>query len=286
MRYIDLDRVLGHAAAAELIDAAGKARRTLGEVGSPETRKELIDAQRSIWVGFRPVFEQTFGQKCWYTESENPGTDNDVDHYRPKSRVAEDPDHGGYWWEAFQWRNFRYSCHRSNRPRRNPGSGQILGKTDHFPLVDERARWRSPSEACRERPALLDPTDPEDPPHITFDQDGLAAIAPAYAGSETAVARVEASRRFLHLDWPAFVGGRRALYAVVLLHVLAGDKADEAIGRDEQGAKDQLRDSSRALIRITDAHAPYSRAAISYIRRYRDRDWVKRLVLAHIPEGL
>jgi hypothetical protein len=284
VRYIDLDLVLRDPQACELIDAAEEVREKVLAEPDDAKRRALIAANRSTWVRFRPLFERTYGGKCWYTESKNPGTDDDVDHYRPKSQVAESSEHGGYWWEAFSWRNFRLSCHRANRRRANPDTGTVLGKGDSFPLIDESRRWCSPEHVCHEEPVLLDPTDPEDPPLLTFDIDGRTAIAPPYQACETAVRRVEVSREILHLDWPAFVDDRRDLYARVYARVLTGDRAEEAKLKGEASAGEAVKTAAKDLIRLTADREPYSRAAVAYIRRFRDRRWVERAVLPHIPE--
>lgn len=283
MRYIDLDLLVGRADAQALIDEAEAARLEI--MGAPDaaSRSTLIAANRHRWVAFRSAFQEVFGDKCWYTESRNPGTDDDVDHYRPKGRIADLPRHGGYWWEALHWRNFRLSCHRANRLRENPETGDTHGKGDRFPLLDEDERWTRPTDVCCEHPTLLDPTDPSDPPLITFDTDGRVALAPAFTGDRDARMRLEDSRIYLHLDWPSFVRDRRDLYAAILLRVLDGDNADAAFRRNETGGKDALKTVARDLIRMTKDRAPYSRAALSYILRFRDRDWVKRYVLPHVP---
>ncbi len=287
MRYIDLDLLVGRSDAQPLIDAAEAVRHAIYTAVDAATRKALIKANRERWVAFRPVFQNVFGEKCWYTESRNPGTDDDVDHYRPKGRVAERPGHGGYWWEALHWRNFRLSCHRANRLRENPETGDTHGKGDRFPLLDEQQRWRRPGDVCRERPTLLDPTDPSDPPLLTFEIDGRVAVAPEHANDATAARRIEDSRIYLHLDWPAFVSDRRSLYTTVLLAVIDGDLADAALQRGEAGARDTLKAIARNLIRMVQDRAPYSRAANAYIHRFQDRDWVRRYVLPnvlHLPK--
>ena len=286
MRYIDLDLILGEPEVQRLIAAAEEMGERLRSETDEATRRELISANRAAWANFRSVFEAICGQKCWYTESRNPGTDDDIDHYRPKGSVAECPDHAGYWWTAFDWRNLRLSCHRANRRRRNPDREAVLGKGDHFPLLEEDQRWHSPDDTCQEAPALLDPTDPEDPPLLTFDIDGRVAVSPAHRESETAVRRVEASRELLHLDWPAFVEDRRALYADVYRHVLAGDRAETAKLQGEASAVEALKGAAASLIRMTDGQQAYSRAAIAYIRGFRDRTWIDRAVLPHIPQAL
>lgn len=286
MRYIDLDLLLRDPETLPLIDAAEKARSAILAAHDQVTRKKLIEDHRDIWVAFRPRFEAVFGAKCWYTESRNPGTDDDIDHFRPKGSVADCPAHGGYWWEALNWRNFRLCCHLANRPRRHPVTGKTHGKHNHFPILVNLDRWEGPASVCRECPTLLDPTVPEDPPLLAFDPDGHVALSPYYRTSSVAAERVEASRDYLNLDWPAFVQDRRDLYATILAKVGEGDDAEFRFSQGEAGAREALRSVARDLIRRAEDHAPYSRAARSYILRFRDRQWMKEFVLAHIPSFL
>lgn len=283
MRFIDLDVLLGRPETQSLIDSAETARQAVSGAPNAAGRKALIAANRDKWVAFRPQLQRIFGDKCWYTESKNPGTDDDIDHYRPKSRIADRRGHGGYWWEALHWRNFRLSCHRANRLRRNPDKDETHGKGDRFPLLIEDDRWMAPGDVCYERPTLLDPTDPADPPVLTFDTDGRVALSPLHADDPNAAKRVEDSRIYLHLDWPQFVTDRRDLYATILLKVTDGDNADLGLNRGEASARATLKAISRDLIRFTMDNAPYSRAAAAYILRFRDRDWVKKNVIPHIP---
>lgn len=283
MRFIDLDLLVGRPETQPLINAAEAIRQAILAAPNAAARKALIAANQDKWTAFRPQLQAIFGPKCWYTESKNPGTDDDIDHFRPKGRIADRRGHGGYWWEALNWRNFRLSCHRANRLRRNPDTGNTHGKGDHFPLLAEADRWMGSGDVCNERPTLLDPTDPADPPMLTFDTDGRVALSPFYVGDTDAATRVNESRIYLHLDWPAFVTDRRDLYASILLKVTEGDKADLAFSRGDASARDWLKSISRDLIRLTQDHAVYSRPAAAYVLRFRDRDWIKKNVLPHIP---
>jgi uncharacterized protein (TIGR02646 family) len=283
VRYIDLDLLVGDLEAQPAIDAADLARESILAEPEEEARDDLIDAHRKNWVAFRAHFERVFGRKCWYIECNNPGTDDDIDHYRPKGRLAEDETHGGYWWEALHWRNFRLSCHRANRLRGNPDTGGTHGKGDHFPLLQEAERCRVPADDIyREHPTLLDPTEPGDPSLLTFDIDGSTAVAPEYENDSDARRRVDDSRVYLHLDWPAFKEERQELYRSVYTKVLDGDRASERFDRGEHAAKDALKVTARDLIRMTGNKAPYSRAARAYVKAFRDRGWVKQLVIPNI----
>lgn len=285
MRFIDLDRLLGHPAAQSAIQDANAALQALLAEQDPGEQKRLIDANRDIWVAFREHFEREFGAKCWYVECENPGSDDDIDHYRPKGRIAEAPDHGGYWWEALNWRNFRLSCHRANRLRVNPETEETGGKGDHFPLLIEADRWYGPNDpaGCCERPTLLDPTDPEDPNLLTFNPDGTVAVAAEYADDDDAQRRIADSRLYLHLEWPRFKEQRQQLYRRVLRQITRGDRAAERLSRGfNVDAKTALTDAARELLSMTPDKAPYSRAARAFIRIFSDRRWVRVMVLKNI----
>ena len=172
MRYINLNLLIGDLEAAPAIEAAEHARAEVLAEPDPVRRRDLIERHRDKWVAFRAHFERVFGKKCWYTECVNPGTDDDIDHYRPKGRVQEEKGHGGYWWEALNWRNFRLSCHRANRLRENPETGDTCGKGDHFPLLNPDQRWRDPNAVSHERPLFLDPVRAIDASYLTYDISG------------------------------------------------------------------------------------------------------------------
>ena len=93
-----------------------------------------VPARVRIWQDLNAALSMLRGGKCWYSESRNPTADKNVDHFRPKNGVAEDPVHEGYWWLAFQWRNYRYSSQWCNQRRVNDANGTRGGKWDHFPL--------------------------------------------------------------------------------------------------------------------------------------------------------
>jgi 8-oxo-dGTP pyrophosphatase MutT (NUDIX family) len=282
VRFIDLDKLFAYPEALELIDQSEAACRAIFEETDAQVRRELVTSYRYIWVAFRDVFEDVYGTTCWYTESTNSGTDDDVDHFRPKGRVAEREDHGGYWWLALNWRNFRLSCHRANRRRINPDADETFGKGDYFPVIDEAWRWMTPDDDWAEAPALLDPTDPGDPPVLTFDQHGYVALSPRYEGDDVALERFEMSRRYLHLDWPSFIHDRRSVYASVRRLVLQGDDLDAAVIRGEAGAAVSMKAISRQLIDLTTDGKPYARAGAAYVRIFQDRRWLQLYVLPHV----
>lgn len=282
MRYINLNLMVGDPEAAPAIEAAEQAKAEILAEPDPARREALIERYRTRWVAFRTHFERVYGEKCWYTECVNPGTDDDIDHYRPKGRINEDQEHSGYWWEALNWRNFRLSCHRANRLRENPETGDTHGKGDHFPLLDPDRRWHDPNSACHERPLLFDPVSPADAAFLTFDINGKVALPSRFANDEVAKLRFNASRVHLHLDWPSIRKQRQMLYADITRRVDDGNAAQTSLERGELGARDRLDRVISGLIELTQSHQPYSRAAQAYIRYFRFQEWVEREVLPHI----
>jgi hypothetical protein len=282
MRYINLNLLVGDLQAASAMAAADRANAKIVAEPDPDRRSKLIEAHRDEWVAFRTHFERVYGEKCWYTECANPGTDIDIDHYRPKGSIGEDHEHGGYWWQALNWRNFRLSCHRANRLRVNPETGDTYGKGDHFPLLDPNQRWRDPNAPCRERPLLLDPVQASDAAYLTYDINGKVALSPRLENDEDAKRRFVASRVYFHLDWPSIRAQRQMLYVDITRRIDDGNAAAACLARGDSGARDWLDRVVGGLIELTQPRQPYSRAAQAYVRRYRFNHWVEREVVPHV----
>jgi len=146
--------------------------------GAAHTIKEHVYRHQEV----RKALETLFNDKCAYCESQVGTTSSwDVEHFRPKSRVENRPDHPGYYWLAYKWTNLYPACPLCNQRRRDPSLRDdprelpAKGKGDQFPLEDEAQRAMSPADdITRERPLLLDPCDPEEDPedHFIYDVQG------------------------------------------------------------------------------------------------------------------
>ncbi len=134
------------------------------------------------------AIEDLFHNKCAYCETHHgAGGPVDIEHYRPKGAVADDPAHPGYWWLAMAWDNLLYSCLDCNRMRGQiivtPGMTQEevqrlrqdaertnAGKKDAFPI--RGARLQPEDDAYHLEDALLiDPTRANPGQHLTFVAD-------------------------------------------------------------------------------------------------------------------
>lgn len=268
----------------ELVPALDAAQAEVNAEMDPDKRKELIDKYRSRWVALRPHMAKLSWEKCWYTESKNPGTDDDVDHYRPKNSVAiqkGEAEHGGYYWLAFYWRNFRLSCHRGNRLRKHPETNETGGKGDQFPLLDPSKRLRTPTqnqeELDKENPLLLDPTRPGDASVITFTARGVAAINPNYEQNSLELRRFEESRRCYHLDWPEFREERVQLYNLIERRIRRASELAPARGAVSRSA--EFDDIVFELRRLMRQDQVFSAAARAYVSSFRHLWWVEFHVL-------
>lgn len=140
--------------------------------------KDKHEADASIYghPQIRTALEKLFHDKCAYCETMmTPGSDWDVEHFRPKGKVSEDAQHPGYYWLAYTWENLYPSCIHCNQHRKDKHrwddfrQTEAKGKMNQFPLEDGSPRARSPQDDIhQERPLLLDPCNDDPEQHLGF----------------------------------------------------------------------------------------------------------------------
>lgn len=119
-----------------------------------KTDKTNLTYSGAFWGELRAIFAAVYGEQCWYCENKISGSTPEIEHFRPKSKVTECNTHPGYWWLAYTFSNYRFSCSICNNQAH---------KGNKFPLVDEDQRANT--ETCDltlEEPQLLDPYSKED----------------------------------------------------------------------------------------------------------------------------
>jgi hypothetical protein len=278
MRFIDLEKI--KPTVRDKIKALEEARDAVLAEPDPDRRAALIIRFRPRWTALRDAFAACSHDKCWYIECKNLGTDDDVDHFRPKLGVKEDPGHPGYYWLAFDWTNLRLSCHRANRLRTNPETGETGGKAEHFPLIDARTRARSPNDDLSlEVPALLDPTKPSDVALLSFKPNGEVDLSPQFKGEPVLEAKFEASRLILHFNWPKFSDARVMLYNQIERLIDRGDREAPKNYSGLPAAGAAFIDACRDLCTTMAERAEYSAAARVYVESFRHIWWVRDIVL-------
>lgn len=238
-----------------------------------EKRGKLIDANSDLWKEVKLELAKLFNFKCWYTESPQQGTDVDVDHYRPKKRVQEtyksENPHTGYWWLAFELKNYRYSCIVANRRRKDVESGQTGGKSDHFPLVNEENRAYTPTcDLEDEQPVLLDPIKFADVALITFKEDG-EAMPSRPDRMQRQHHRAMESIKYYSLNHSDFVRCRLELRDEIeeLTH-----NAKRFFNKLETGDADNdlaYEQAIKKLHKMRDIGAPFSSFCVAYLDKFR-----------------
>ncbi|MDO6967040.1 HNH endonuclease family protein [Rhizobium alvei] len=190
MHWIDQDKI-------ELpegwINEAAAAKKKM------EDEKLKPDDLSQVWTALKGDLGKLTNKRCWICEAPATRSDNAVDHFRPKNRVAEAlQSPSGYKWLAFEYKNFRYICTFCNSRRIDIIGGTDGGKADHFPLRDEAARaYTETDDIDNEEPMLLDPCDPEDWKLLGCSLESGHPVAATDDVHERE--RVEISIKFYHL---------------------------------------------------------------------------------------
>ena len=275
MRWVDIDKLeipdgwqaRADIALNDLREEIHKAEQDAMSNGGDvfAARKKVISeeldkqSRAKLWRELAPKLAELHNGKCWYSESLNPGSNKDVDHFRPKKRVAEYPRHEGYWWLAFDWHNYRYSCQWCNQRRNNSTDG---GKWDHFPISGLFRAMQESDRLEMEEVDLLDPVDPDDWKLLTFRPDGMPTPSSSIGTRE--YERAAISIRIYHLDYKEFVDARRTLAGKVqrlvqdmeILFPKITDLSMRCLYKNQQ----------KELLRFISRSSEYSSAALAYAK--------------------
>ena len=120
--------------------------------------------------------EEIYNNKCAYCESTVKQVASlQVEHFRPKNGVKDEPTHKGYYWLSLEWANLLLGCPACN------GQG---AKGNHFPIAGVRVFQQSPFDGngdlirailfpqspplSDEMPLLLNPEIDEPKDHLKF----------------------------------------------------------------------------------------------------------------------
>lgn len=228
-----------------------------------------------LWSELKPELEALSFGKCWYCEGREERSNLAVDHFRPKSRVYECPDHPGYWWLALDHSNYRYACTLCNSLLRDENTQEVCGKGTHFPLMDESQRLFRPEDPNREVACILDPTVAADPSLLWFMNDGQATPRYRKERSPLFFQRAETSISVYNLNHPR-ISEHRSMIAFEIKHqVERGEKYLDDAATGDGAAQDHFQEVFRTLLRLVSAQAPYSASARAILCDYRDKDWVE-----------
>ena len=129
-------------------------------------RVKSSDFYKSVWQNniLRTTLWEAQSKKCCYCEKIlELKRESDVEHFRPKAMISGVPEHPGYWWLAYDWTNFLYSCKHCNQEY----------KANKFKLVSEDQRASTEThDLTRENPSLINPFDEDPSDFLAYDRQG------------------------------------------------------------------------------------------------------------------
>lgn len=278
MRYIDW---LSVELPDEWLEKARKATHAIENCGSSAERKQTLEDKGEVWRDpmLKDIMESLSFEKCWYCEAKQDRADYAVDHFRPKGKVAKAKNHNGYWWLAFEWTNYRYSCTWCNSHRRDRKMGTSGGKHDEFPLLDGSLRATEYNrDVSSERSILLDPTREVDTKLLWFQQDGNAVPKFNEKENEEAFIRADKSIKLYHLNYRKTKKRRLELYQRIEKLIKNGDKCLESleVNEDNELALTWFGDIVNELQHILLPSSEFSSAARAFVLGLRepDREWL------------
>lgn len=236
---------------------------------SAATKRAIEQKNKHIWdkdiyaddKEVRATLEKLFFGKCAYCEQ--PLSELwDVEHYRPKSRVAERKrDHPGYYWLGYSWDNMYPSCINCNRRRKDKPLWDDLrelpadGKYDQFPLSDESTRAMSHNDdISKESILLIDPCSDNPELFLKYDPKGqILALDDNPRGTES-ISVYNLRRRRLRIR-------RRKIMkkTVTILKIIEGVQRSGSGNADVQC---QLKVLLQEMISDRDEHAGVARFVV------------------------
>ncbi len=234
MRYIPL---LDYQPDPTWIAKANKLLAQL-ETASRDERKKIIDDNATIWGELKAELLKLSHQKCWFSEAKDCFSHWDVEHYRPK-KSAKDIDGSeveGYWWLAFDWKNFRICGNVGNRM-----------KGTFFPVRPSTSRIVYGQEIYDEDPMLLDPIDADDVNLLSFNVLGKA-IPSAGVKNTWERDRVEYSVTRFKLNFPPLEEKRKTVWQTC--HERICDYLEELKNYNKAGsltAKDRYKKAAKEV---------------------------------------
>ncbi|SOD79915.1 HNH endonuclease [Spirosoma fluviale] len=224
----------------------------------PYGDKEVKDALEVIYL-----------KKCAYCESDGKeAAPFQVDHYRPKKGVKDDPAHPGYYWLAYEWSNLILSCANCNRPKSTQFPVAGVRVSSH-PMLNNNPEELNrehclivSAELTAEQPYIVNPeTDDNPAAHFSFATDGRIGHKTT-AGAYTI--------RVCDLMRDELVLKRKEIFDEVLLELLVQCKAYDIGEIDERqlwwGLLTVVRRFAR---RVKDDTKPYTACARTLWNNFR-----------------
>lgn len=119
-----------------------------------------------------------YNNKCAFCESDTTaGAVLQVEHYRPKAKVTDEPTHEGYYWLGYEWINLLYACSACNRAKSNsfPIEGiRVFNPPMNGTNLDADRCKADDADLQAEKPLILNPEEGDFNPmeHLIISPNG------------------------------------------------------------------------------------------------------------------
>lgn len=235
---------------------------------TPDARATIIADNEGMWRELKQHFCDVLQRKCWYSEAINDFAHCHVDHFRPKSRALDEDgiDQGGYWWLSFNWRNYRYAAPAGN-----------IRKRDYFHVNTNKAN--APIDALEnEDIRFLDPTEPDDPAKLKFDNEGIISPKATDNGSRDFI-QAEYTIRRMNLNLGGLVEGRRDKYRRTATLIRQVENLLQLQAQNFDLARRQsIKAKQVQLLELAGRLSEYS-AAVKYCLKESGLDWALNIAI-------
>lgn len=271
-----------------------------GSIKVPANWKELAEkhfgsSYSSLWSYFKKDMENIVGKKCWYSESINNGSNNPIDHFRPKGtkirkipvypsikniiNTIENVDRNGYPFLEFEFSNYRYACDIVNSPSKDNNDEKTRGKWDYFPLKKGSISAKSLEELSNEMPALLDPCNQKDVEMLSFNSLGFIEPHVSILNTTWEYCRVKVSIEVYHLHFNNFREKRIVIWnSCKKLIELIDDFVQKLLNSEKLNEleKKSLEHYKKELSCKIKKNSEFSAVAIDCIRFYKQKyEWLE-----------
>lgn len=255
------------------LERAAAITAQLEAAGSPEERAEIIDDNQPLWTELKDWLSQHNFDKCWFSEARDCFSHKQIEHFRPKksARDLDGNDREGYWWLAFDWRNFRI-C----------GGVGNAKKGAYFPVrVGTNPATSANRNTDDEIYLLLDPTVLADTLMLSFTEGGRAVPAPEC--EDWGKLRVEKSiERYKLNDHPPLSRARSGVWNLCRVKIDEIQVLMMECQRNQTAAKmTKLNSKLEELRSMTHPRAEFSAVATACIQQAQ-KTWLTKLLQAPV----
>lgn len=266
MIYIDIDN---YEPSQDWLNRADAITQQLLLAVDYAARIVIINANQHMWTELKQQLSNARNRKCWYSESVNDFAHCHVDHFRPKVKALDDngDDQGGYWWLAFDWMNYRYA-----------GPAGNVRKKDYFSVFNFKAT--QPADSLENEDIyFLDPTEPDDPAKLKYDNEGKVFPKSADQASRDYL-RAEYTIRRMNLNMVGLVEGRRDKYRRTfrLIRQTQALLALQTVNFD-LARKQNIKAKQKELLELASKNSPYS-ASVIFCLKESGFEWASDLAMA------